>query len=476
MTELIEQELEKVLQAAAPDLKWQTYEEYRDSGAEWLGQVPKHWEVRRLRFTCKINPSKSEIASMPLDTLVSFLPMENIGEDGTISLDETRTIGQVRQGFTYFRDNDVMVAKITPCFENGKGGLCHNLLNGIGFGTTELHILRAHADRLLPLFLASIVASRPFRILGEASMHGSAGQKRVSDNFIKDFPMPLPPLSEQYAIAAFLNRETAQIDALIEKKKQMLRLLQEKRAALISQAVTRGLNVEAEMKDSGVEWLGKVPQHWEVRKLKFIASFAGGGTPSKENPDYWTGNIPWISPKDMKFPIIVDTEEHITKEAIYDSTTRVIQPWAVLIVVRSGILRHTIPVALNAVPAAINQDLKAVIPKNFLSSRYLAYLINGHQKILLMEWLKQGATVESIEFELLANTFCLIPPLVEQEAIIAYLDQQTTQIDVLISVIRKGIEKLKEKRMALISAAVTGKIDVRGELVGTEMVGEEAAD
>jgi hypothetical protein len=132
--------------------KWKQYPAYKNSGVEWLGEIPAHWDVKRLRFSCQINPPKSEISSLPIDTTVSFLPMERIREDGFLDLEEIRAIEQVRQGYTYFRNTDVIIAKITPCFENGKGALCSNLLNGIGFGTTELHVLRAN-EEIEPSFI-----------------------------------------------------------------------------------------------------------------------------------------------------------------------------------------------------------------------------------------------------------------------------------------------------------------------------------
>jgi restriction endonuclease S subunit len=138
------------------------------------------------------------------------------------------------------------------------------------------------------------------------------------------------------------------------------------------------------MKDTGVEWIGEIPAHWDVKRLKFCCTFYGGGTPSKANLEYWGGDIPWVSPKDMKSEIIVDTEDHITEEAIASSTTRLIQPRAVLVVVRSGILRHSIPVAINAEPVALNQDMKALVPRQCLLAEYLKFLMLGHQQALLV--------------------------------------------------------------------------------------------
>ena len=164
-----------------------------------------------------------------------------------------------------------------------------------------------------------------------------------------------------------------------------------------------GLKPYPAYKDSGVEWLGKVPEHWDVRKLKRAVSFSGGGTPSKADASFWGGNIPWVSPKDMRTSVITDSTDHITHAAIAASATNLVPPGAVLIVVRSGILRRSIPAAINLVEVTLNQDMKALRPTADLASKYLRALIQGNEAALIIEWTKQGATVESIEHEDLAN-------------------------------------------------------------------------
>jgi len=147
--------------------------------------VNPHWQRKRLKHICNINPSKSEV-QLPDDALVTFVPMERATEDGVIRTTETRRLTEVWQGFTYFRDGDVLLAKITPCFENGKGGVCVGLRNRVGFGSTEFHVLRA-GEQLDPRFLFYITRTSSFRTTGEVMMYGAAGQQRVPDDFIQNW-------------------------------------------------------------------------------------------------------------------------------------------------------------------------------------------------------------------------------------------------------------------------------------------------
>ena len=176
-------------------MKQAPYPAYKAANVPWLDRIPEHWEMKRLRFAAQTNPLASEL-DCPPDTLVSFVPMEAVGEYGGLSLDTEKPLDEIGTGYTYCRDGDVVVAKITPCFENVKGALAGGLKNKIAFGTTELHVLRSRGSAD-PAFLFYLSISRAFRQSGEAHMYGAGGQKRVPEIFLKDLRAPLPPLDEQ---------------------------------------------------------------------------------------------------------------------------------------------------------------------------------------------------------------------------------------------------------------------------------------
>ncbi len=216
----------------------------KDSGIDWLGDIPEHWDLRRMKYVSRIQPGKSKAKEFD-DIEVSFIPMENIDEFGRINSSETRQLSDVYEGYTFFEEGDILVAKITPCFENFKGAIARNLRNGIGFGTTELYVIRpslnVHAD-----FLAYVTYATHFRQIGKVEMKGTAGQQRVPVDFIENFPCALPPYSEQKEIADFVKREMKRIDRLVTAKQRLIELLNEYRSALITAAVTGKIDVRGE--------------------------------------------------------------------------------------------------------------------------------------------------------------------------------------------------------------------------------------
>lgn len=438
------------------------YPEYKDSGVRWLGEVPSHWDLMRLRRCVRLNPSKSEVAAMPRDLDVSFLPMEAVGDNGSLSLERERPIQEVESGYTYFRDGDVAFAKITPCFENGKGALMAGLSHGIGFGTTELTVARPIPGLMSSAFLHWIFRSPNFRSEGEASMYGAGGQKRVPDDFVRELLWAVPSGSERERIATFLDRETAKIDALIAEQEKLLALLAEKRQATISHAVTRGLNPNAPMKDSGIPWLGEVPAHWEVIPLKHLCSLLKDGTHLP--PPRVDEGVPLLSVRNIDESVFAFREDDsMISTDDYFELCRAFVPRSgdVLLAIVGATLGKAAVVPNGMGKFHIQRSLAIFRPKLQLLGEWLFQCITSgsFQRLL---WENVGFSAQpGIYLGTLGNFKFPVPPLEEQRNIGRFLATENRKLDALKADTERAISLLKDRRSAMISAAVTGKIDVR---------------
>ena len=435
------------------------YSAYKPSGTEWLGDVPSHWEVQRVKWIAELNPSwSSKRSCLAADTPVTFLPMEKVGTEGQIDTSEKLRASQVWNGYTCFRRGDILVAKITPCFENGKGAYLNSLPTEVGFGSTEFHVLRA-TQSIDPRFLYLLTTDIAFRQCGTESMTGAAGQKRVSADFVANYQVPLPPLAEQHAIAAFLDRETAKIDALVSKKERLTELLQEKRTALISHTVTKGLDPNAAMKDSGIEWLGEIPAHWEVKRLKYLATVNDETLPESTAPN-----------KEITYVDIgnVDSVKGITgtEDLIFENA-----PSRARRVVRQGdVIISTVRTYLKAIARIESKNSNLVVSTGFavvrprqLDAGFVAYALGSPYFVERVVAHSVGVSYPAINASELAWLDIAFPPIPEQTTIAAFLERETAKLDSLISKVREAIELLKELRTVIISSAVTGQIDVREE-------------
>lgn len=431
------------------------YPAYKDSGVAWLGEVPAHWEVKRLRHVTTLNPSKSEVGHLSRETEVSFLPMDAVGDDGTLNLDRTRPIGEVESGYTYFREGDVTIAKITPCFENGKGAVMRALHNGHGFGTTELIVARPSEGCVTSDYLHLLFTSQPFRRLGEAAMYGAGGQKRVPDDFVRDFAVALPPPEEQTAIATFLGHETSKIDALVAEQELLIELLKEKRQAVISRAVTKGLDPSVPMKDSGVEWLGEVPAHWTVTRL---------GSVFREVSDLGNDDLPILS-----VSIHDGVSDKELNEAEMDRKVTRSEDRSKYKVVSPGDLTYNMMRAWQGAFGAVTvhgQVSPAYVvarPISRVETSFVEQVLRTPQAVEQMRRHSKGVTDFRLRlyWEEFKNIRIALPPLAEQSALLRAISLDIDRFDALTAEAKAVITLLKERRTALISAAVTGQVDVR---------------
>ena len=389
--------------------------------------------------------------------------MEAIREYGGIDLGATKALSDVIEGYTYFRNGDVVVAKITPCFENGKGALATGLYGDIGFGTTEIHVLRPSFE-FDARFLLYLTFSDHFRRTGTASMYGAGGQKRVPDDFIRDFRHPIPSRCEQHPISDFLDRETARIDALVARKERLIDLLQEKRIARITHAVTRGLVPDVPMMESGVAQLGDIPAHWEVKRLGYVTRIGNGSTPNRNAVRYWLdGTYPWLTSAKINERVIEAADQFVTEAALRECHLPSVPAGSVLVAI-TGEGQTRGRAALLRIDSTISQHLAFITPqRSDVYSAFLVRLLEARYQWLRDESSGSGSTRGALTCEFLKSLRCAFPPREEQREIAKLLDRETTKIDALIAKVREAIEHLNEFRTALISAAVTGKIDVREE-------------
>ncbi|STZ76533.1 restriction endonuclease subunit S [Bergeriella denitrificans] len=431
------------------------YEQYKERGIAWLGEIPEHWEVKRLRFLLDLNPVKSEL-NLPEDTLVSFIPMEAVNLDKNLTLSQEKNLDEVYKGYTYFKNDDVVLAKITPCFENGKAAIAQNLTNGIAFGTTELHVLRAKTI-INNQFLYYLIKSDVFMKVGESEMYGAGGQKRISEEFVKNFSVGLPPLPEQTAIADYLDKQLGDIDALIAKQQTLLTLLAEQRAATITTAVTKGLNPNTPMKNSGVAWLRDIPEHWEVKRLKFLGEIILGLTYSPENiTNEDNGTLVLRSSNVQDGKLVFDDNVFVNSEIPQKIITTEND---ILICSRNG-SRALIGKCALIEGKGLNQAFGAFMTVYRTPYRKFIYYALNSEIFKSQLGLFLTSTINQLTTQVLGNFNIAFPPLSEQTAIADYLDQKTAEIDRLTDTVNQTIGRLKEYRTALITQAVTGKIKV----------------
>ena len=440
------------------------YPEYKESGVEWIRKIPKDWQVLKVKHVGSSNPSKNNPKTACLkDTLVVFLPMERVHTDGTIDQELKLPYPQLKNGYTYFEENDVLIAKVTPCFENGKIILVKNLATPVGFGSTEFIVIRPNTQKVFPPFLFYLLYNEPLRSIGKHFMTSAVGLKRVPTEFVENFQIPLPTYQEQTQIANFLDRKTRQIDELIRLKERRIELLQEQRTALINQAMTKGLDPNVEMKPSGVEWIGKIPKDWSAVPLtKYLESIIDyrGRTPEKTEAGRFLVTAKNIREGQIDYEI---SQEFTSEDEYQRIMTRGMPQIGDVLFTTEAPLGEVANV--DDVSIALAQRIIKFRPKSDrLNPYFLKYWILSYSFQSELHQYATGSTAQGIK----ASKLCLLklnlPPLKEQVQIANFLDCKTKQIDELIAAEQRKVELLKEYRQSLISEVVTGKIDVRNEV------------
>ena len=436
--------------------RYEPYPTYRDSGVEWLGKIPSHWEVKKSSRLFAIGSGTTPPTDYPeyYGGGVPWITTSELRESVVTSTEKSVTKQALRafSALNLYPERSIAVAMYGATI--GRLGIL-----GISAAVNQACCVFSKPESIDVWFwFYWLQFRRPYLI----SLGYGGGQPNLSQELLKSIRVPIPPLHEQRNIVYTLDRETAKLDELVAKKERLIELLQEKRSALITQAVTKGIDPDAPMKDSGVEWLADIPERWNTARMWQLSEAISGGTPSRDEPRNWGGLVPWVSPKDMKCRLLDDTEEKITERGRTEGGIRLVRPPAVLIVVRGMILAHSFPVALASVPLTINQDMKALKLGEGVDERYFGWLLNGiaHQ-ILGTVIEKSGHGTRTVRMDEWRSVELPLPPILEQQSIADFLDRETSEVDVLLAKVHEAVDRLKELRTALIAAAVTGKIDVR---------------
>jgi len=397
-----------------------------------------------LRYLCELNPSVS-FDEFEEDDELTFLPMDRVKSGYFIP--NTAKASKNCSSYTAFAEGDIILAKVTPCFENGNIAIAENLVGGRGFGSSELFVIRPKNTEARFLFYC--FQSSPFKQEGEASMTGAGGLKRVSPDVLRQYRSPQLPIQTQLRIANYLDRETSEIDGLIRAKEGMLSLLEEKRSALISHLVTRGVNAKVTLKDSGFQWLGSIPKHWTAQRSKRLLIERDERSVTGEEEMLTVSHLTGVTKRSEKDVNMFEADSNEGYKLCSPGNLAINTLWAWM-----GAM-------------GVSQDEGIVSPAyhvyritDDLLAAYVDALVRTPAFVAEVTRFSKGVWSSRLRLypEGLYEVWLPVPPLQEQAAIVKAIEQEKSKSGEIESALRASITLLKERRAALITAAVTGQI------------------
>ena len=439
------------------------YPAYKPSGIDWLGEVPEHWEVKRLKFLVSqpLQYGANDEGVLGEPGLPRYVRITDIKKDGTLREDTFKSLPEGTFRPYLLRQADILLARSGATV--GKTFLYQTSWGRVAYAG---YLIRARIDerKAVPLYVYYFTRSRAYwNWVGSSFIQATI--QNISAEKYANLLIPLPDVQQQQAIAAFLDRETARIDAFIAKKQRLIELLKEKRPALITQAVTKGLDPSVPMKDSGFEWLGGIPEGWEVVPFKHAISFQEG--PGIMASDFTEQGVPLLRIRNLNGEYVdlngcnfLDPEKVNTRWFHFKLMAGDI---LISCSASTGIVSE---VDKKSEGSIAYTGIIRLTPRNrFTIKTYIKYLVVSSFYLEQIDLMKSGSTIQHYGPTHLRQVVLVLPPLPEQHAIATFLDRETARIDALVAKVEEAIAKLQEYRTALITAAVTGKIDVRG--VGT---------
>lgn len=431
------------------------YAEMKDSGIEWVGKIPVEWKEMRLRYCTYIRARlgwKALKADEYVDEGYPLLSAFNIIND---KLDFT-LVNYINQ-FRYDESPEIKInvgdvlllkdgAGIGKCAYVDKLPMASTVNGSIALLTAVSHIT--------PKYLYYYFLSPVFQKFIDRLKMGM-GVPHLFQSDIKNIRILVPPISEQSAIAAYLDTQCAKIDEIIAEAKASIEDYKQWKASVIYEAVTKGLDPNVEMKESGIEWIGEIPKEWKLRKLfKCFALIGSGTTPKSQIEDYYAGNISWLQSGDINGSIVKTTAKHINKKALEDySALRIYGAPFIAIAMYGASIANT---SIVVIDACTNQACCVLsLPKLGIDYKYMFYAVLSSKAELLIQ--ARGGTQPNISQEIIKQLRVPIPPMREQTAIAAYLDAQCAKIDELSTEKQSLIADLEAYKKSLIYEVVTGK-------------------
>lgn len=428
----------------------QQYDSYKPSGIDWIGDIPSHWVSKRLRYVCEFRngytPSKAN-GEYWADGTIPWYRMEDIREFGRFLKESKQSISKdAVKGCGLFEAGSFILASTATIGEHAM--LIVDSLANQQFTNLKIRKSLNHTVTKEFFFYYLFVIDEFCKSTTKTTTFPAMD---MTD--LRNFGVSIPPLAEQEAIAAWLDEKCGEIDAAIAKVDREIELIDELKQSEISRVVTRGLNPNASLRPSGIDWIGNIPSHWEIAPVKYSFNLFAGATPKTEKAIYWDGEIIWITPADYKTDdhYISKGRKNITKEGLASCATEIVPINSLIFSKRAPIGT----VSLAKTPLCTNQGCISCVPKSATNSNFFYYSCRIATKEF--EMLGSGATFLEISSSNFANFKMPLPPLTEQQAIADYLDKKCAEIDGLKAKLSKKRETLKELRQSIISEVVTGK-------------------
>jgi type I restriction enzyme S subunit len=424
------------------------YSDYKTSGTQWLGDIPAHWGVTRLGrgFELMRRAPRESDTNLTAYRDGQVTLRSNRRLDGYTEADKEIGYQGIRVGDLVIHAMDAFAGAIGVSDSDGK--------------SSPVYL----ACRALPGHEAAYFARvmRHIALSGYITSLGKGVRERSTDfrwSDAKNVLVPVPPVHEQRGILKYLDQETGRIDALIAKQEQLVETLTERRQAVITHAVTRGLDPGVDFKDSGIAAIGRIPGHWQVKKLSYLFSTIGSGTtPAAEGTDFYDGDMPWVTTGELRESVILTTRKAVSESALRTLSALKVFPAGSLVLAMYGATIGRL--GILGVDATTNQACCVLAEPSGVNVEFAYFSLQVATERLLN--MASGGGQPNINQDVVRQFRIAVPSLAEQSEIVRHLTIEASRIDNLVVKARQVVEVLKERRQALISAAVTGKIDVRG--------------